>query len=83
MVRLFIVPWLAAGMSPGSAAASAPSATSTIRCEVSTLPPATAAGGRGFTRDPSGATTSIGAKQPALNGTSSGSRQRIAYVTAA
>jgi hypothetical protein len=35
---LFIVPWLAAGIWPGSACASAPSTTSVMRCEVSTLP---------------------------------------------
>ena len=44
MVRLFIVPELAAGMRPGRAAASARKRVSTTRCEVSTFPPATAAG---------------------------------------
>ena len=44
MVRLFMVPDEAAGMRSGIACASARSSTSTMRCEVSTLPPATAAG---------------------------------------
>ena len=57
-----MVPALADGMRVGSACASAPSTTSTTRCEVSTLPAATARGGRASTaREPSGATTSSGA----------------------
>ena len=52
-----MVPLLAAGTRPGSARANAPSTASTMRCEVSTLPAATAAGGRAFTTDPAGAAT--------------------------
>ena len=48
-VTLFIVPWLAAGMRSGSARASAPKTTSVMRCDASTLPPATAAGRLAFT----------------------------------
>ena len=40
-----MVPALAAGTRAGTACANARSSTSTIRCEVSTFPPATAAGG--------------------------------------
>jgi hypothetical protein len=76
MSRLFIVPWLAAGMRSGSACASAPSTTSTMRCEVSTLPAATAAGDCALTRQSAGASTVTGAKQPAFMGTSSSTRQR-------
>ena len=71
-----MVPWLAAGMRSGSACASAPSTTSTMRCEVSTLPAATAAGGAALTSEFSGARTWTGAKQPAFMGTSSSIRQR-------
>ena len=42
-----------------------------MRCEVSTFPPATAAGGRAFTTVPAGAITSIGRIRPAVAGTSS------------
>ena len=42
-----MVPELAAGMRSGSACASARRSVSTMRCDVSTLPPATAAGGDG------------------------------------
>ena len=38
--------------------------TSTIRLDVSVFPPTTAAGGRAFTRHPSGATTSTGTNAP-------------------
>jgi hypothetical protein len=41
---LFIDPQLAAGTRSGNTAASARSSSSTMRCDVSTLPPATAAG---------------------------------------
>jgi hypothetical protein len=74
---LFIVPWLAAGTRPGRAFDSALNSTSTIRCEVSTFPPATEAGGFALTTVPNGATTSIGSVSPALAGTSSApTRQR-------
>ena len=63
--RLFL-----AGILPGIAAARASSRTSTIRWDVSTLPAATAAGGRGLTRDPSGARTESGRWAPALAGVS-------------
>ena len=73
-----MVPLLAAGTRPGSARANAPSTTSTMRCEVSTLPAATAAGGRAFTTVPAGAVTSSGRNAPALIGISPGSTQRSA-----
>src|SRR5439155_1009842 len=41
MVRLFMVPDAAAGMRSGTACARARRSASTIRCEVSTFPPAT------------------------------------------
>jgi len=46
--------WLAAGIRNGMARASARSSVSTMRCEVFTFPPATAAGSRAFTIVPSG-----------------------------
>ena len=49
-----MVPALAAGTRSGTACASARSSTSTMRCEVSTLPPATAAGGSASTMLPAG-----------------------------
>ncbi len=52
-LKLFIVPQLAAGMRSGAAFASAPRITSVMRCDVSTLPAAIAAGGRAFTMLPS------------------------------
>ena len=64
MVKLFIVPEAAAGMRSGMACANARSSTSTMRCDVSTFPPATAAGGRAFTMVPSGAMTWIGRIRP-------------------
>jgi hypothetical protein len=63
---LFIVPLDAAGTLPGMALASAPSRTSVIRWEVSTFPPATAAGGRALTTLPSGATSRMGLNRPEL-----------------
>ena len=57
IVRLFIVPWLAAGILCGSAWANALNRTSTMRCEVSTFPPATDAGWTALTTVPAGATT--------------------------
>ena len=71
-----MVPWLAAGISPGNAWARAPSTTSTIRELVSTLPAATAPGRRALTRLPAGADSAIGRNRPAQDGASSGSRQR-------
>src|SRR5258706_4306749 len=68
MVRLFIVPEAAAGMRSGIAWASALRSTSTMRCEVSTLPPATAAGGLALTTVPAGAITLIGRIRPAVAG---------------
>ncbi len=75
------MPWLAAGMPGTPRAASAPNTASTIRWLVSTLPPATGAGWRGWTRQPSGAVTRMVASRPSLIGTS-GSRQHAAYSTA-
>jgi hypothetical protein len=49
---LFIVPWPCAGTSTASPKAA--KTTSAIRLDVSTLPAATAAGGRALTSDPSG-----------------------------
>ena len=63
-----MVPWLAAGITSGRALARAPRRTSVMRWEVSTLPAATAAGGRGFTKLPSGATTVTGRRMPWLDG---------------
>ena len=74
IVTLFIVPWPWAGT--GSAPASAAKSASTMRLEVSTLPPATAAGERAFTRQPGGATTRTGAKAPAEAGMSGSVTQR-------
>jgi len=65
-----IDPQLAAGILSGSAGASARNSTSTIRCEVSTLPPATAAGNRQFTMLPSGARIRIGFIMPSFAGIS-------------
>jgi hypothetical protein len=56
----------AAGITAGSAFASAPSTTSVMRCDVSTFPPATAAGMRALTMVPSGAITSTGRRTPEL-----------------
>jgi hypothetical protein len=50
--------------------------TSTMRCDVSTFPPATDAGGFAFTTVPLGAITSIGSISPALAGTSPPTKQR-------
>ena len=72
------MPALADGMRFGSACASAPSTTSTTRCEVSTLPAATARGGRAASTQPSGAMTSSGAYSPWLVGASSGKSRRKA-----
>src|SRR5437879_5309506 len=46
MSTLFIVPWLAAATRSGTACANAPKIASQIRCEPSTFPAPTAAGGR-------------------------------------
>jgi hypothetical protein len=53
-VVLFIVPCERAGIKSGRAAANALRSTSVIRCDVSTFPAATAAGGRALTTLPSG-----------------------------
>src|ERR671915_318149 len=82
IVRLFIVPWLAAGIRSGTACERALKTTSTIRCDVSTLPPATEDGGKAFTTVPFGAITSMGSISPALAGTSPPIRQRKQYDTA-
>src|SRR5258705_8260257 len=71
LVRLFMVPDAAAGTRSGAACASARRTTSTMRCEVSTFPPATAAGGRAFTIVPLGAITSMGRIKPAGAGKTS------------
>ena len=76
---LFIVPCEAAGTRSGSAWANAPSSTSTMRWEVSTLPAATAAGARGFTREPSGALTVRARWAPALAGMSGSVTARSTY----
>ena len=76
------MPELAAGIRSGAACASAPSSTSVIRCEVSTLPAAMAAGGPALTMVRSGATTRMGRSRPALYGTSSAIRQRNTYIVA-
>ena len=65
-MTLFIVPWLAAGSRSGSACASAPSTTSVMRCDASTLPPATADGRTALTIVPAGAITSTTRPMPAL-----------------
>jgi hypothetical protein len=71
MVRLLMVPALAAGTRDGMAWASARSRTSTMRCEVSTLPPAT---GRGEGVDDAalGRDEVSGRRMPAVAGASSG-----------
>ena len=68
MVTLFMVPWLSAGTRSGAATANARNTVSTIRCEVSTLPPATAAPFAAFTTEPGGAITVTGPKHPSLVG---------------
>ena len=70
-----MVPALAAGMRSGSACASAPSTTSTMRCEVSTLPAATARGGRALTIDALGRDHLERLESPSLVGASSGQQQ--------
>lgn len=55
---LFMQPWLSA------AALNAFSTTSTIRCEVNTLPPTTAAFSEGSRIVPEGTITFIGLRQP-------------------
>src|SRR5277367_1351044 len=65
-----MVPALAAGTRAGTAFASARSSTSTMRCEVSTLPPATGAGGRASTMLPGGVTNVSGRRMPAVAGAS-------------
>ncbi len=85
MVRLFMVPWDAAGTRWGAAWARAPRITSTMRWEVSTLPPATAAGGRASTTVPGVVRTSTGRRQPALAGMSrpwAAARERSTYRAA-
>ena len=82
MVKLFMVPRLAAGIRSGRAWASAPSTTSTIRCEVSTLPPATAWGGSASRMLPLGTTTRTGANAPLLAGMSAPVTQRATYQVA-
>jgi hypothetical protein len=57
---LFIVPWLAAGITSGSAFDSAPRTASTMRCDVSTFPAATARGGPALTTVRSGSVTVTG-----------------------
>src|SRR3989442_3283366 len=82
IVTLFIVPWLWAGTVSASGSDSARNRTSTIRCEVSTFPAATAAGGRGLTKLPSFAKTRRGRSAPAVRGASGSVRQRITYEVA-
>jgi len=81
-VKLFIVPWLAAGMRSGNACASAPSTTSTMRWLVSMLPTATAAGKSGLSKLCGGTMTVTGWKQPWLTGMSSCASKRTQYQVA-
>ena len=53
-----------------------------MRCEVSTLPAAIAAGSPAFTTLRSGAITRMGRSRPALYGTSASIRQRKQYIAA-
>src|SRR3989304_3477976 len=76
MGKLFMGPALAAGMRLRSAWARAPSMTSVMRWEVSTLPAETAIGGRAFTTLPSGRGKLTGRKQPSLAGASPARRPR-------
>src|SRR5260370_16510166 len=73
----------AGGIPSRGALGRAPSTTSVILCEVSTLPAAIAAGSRAFTTVPSGAITRIGRRMPDVNGTPSRIRQRNTYITPA
>jgi hypothetical protein len=82
IATLFIEPALAAGMRSGAAAASARRRTSTIRCDVSTLPPATAAGNIALTMEPSGATIVNGSARPSFGGTSPSASAANTYSTA-
>ena len=77
------VPELAAGIRSGRACAKAPRITSVMRCEVSTLPAAIAAGNPALTTLRSGAMTLMGRNNPALYGTSARIRQRKQYIAAA
>jgi hypothetical protein len=79
---LFIEPALAAGMRSGAADASARRRTSTIRCDVSTLPPATAAGKVAFTIDPAGAAIVNRSARPSFGGTSPPASAANTYSTA-
>src|SRR5690349_6328103 len=54
-----------------------------MHVDVSTLPATTDAGGRGWSIEPSGMTTLIGFRQPALSGISSSTSVRKTYRTAA
>ena len=74
---MFIVQGLAA-ITP-----SAPNSALVTQDDVSTLPATTAAGGRGFSRQPSGTITCKGFRQPAFSGMSSSTRLRKTYSTAA
>ena len=76
ILLLLIVPALAAGTRSGTACASARRRTSTILCDVSTLPPATGAGGSASTMLPLGVSSISGLRMPAVAGASSPSRQR-------
>ena len=77
IVMLFMVPLQAAATRPGMACDSAPSTTSTMRCEVSTLPPATALGKAQCTTVPSSATMRTGTMQPWLKGNCCSARVRM------
>ena len=80
-MTLFIVPCPCAGtvMPP---AASARNTASAMRCDVSTLPAATALGKRAFTRHPGGAVTRTARCTPPFVGTSSGKSVRTTNKTA-
>ena len=83
MATLFMVPWEAAGTAPGRAVARAARITSTMRWEVSTLPPATAAGKVASRRLPRLVRTVMGRRQPALVGASGVNETELAKVAAA
>ena len=82
MVKLFIVPWLWAGTVSANGSESARKRTSTIRCDVSTFPAATAPGGRGQTKLPSLASTRNARREPAFRGASGSVRHRMTYEAA-
>ena len=75
-MKLFIVPCPCAGTGLNAAIASI--TRSATRLEVSTLPAVTAAGGRAFSSEPSGALISTGRQAPAEGGASGSQTTRTA-----